>query len=203
MYFELWNSMPQTKFLIKNIKTLMKTNFRWTKQVKEVLGEDKQSIRVMGFQIVFCKKKFWRINMQFNKELSHIVKINNPEEKKWTRYEETSSKIRHAIKKYSLQKCSTSVVTKEIQTKKRYCLLKDSRYPVLKRTCEKQWRSHTPFHTAILSLVGYPKKKCPICAPSHRNKNFQGIIKKTLNASINTQVVKRWFIQWHTTQLFL
>ena len=60
----------------------MKTNFRWAKQVKEVLGEDKQSIRVMGFQIVFCKKKFWRINMQFNKELSHIVKINNPEEKK-------------------------------------------------------------------------------------------------------------------------
>lgn len=39
--------------------------------------------------------------MQFNKELSHIVKINNPEERKWTRYEETSSKRRHAIKKYS------------------------------------------------------------------------------------------------------
>ena len=42
-----------TNFLIKN----MKTNFRWAKQVKEVLGEDKHSVRVMGFQIVFCKKK--------------------------------------------------------------------------------------------------------------------------------------------------
>ena len=71
--------------------------------------------------------------MQINKELSHIVKINNSEEKK-----RTSCKIRHAIKKYSLQRCSTSVVTKEIQTKKRYCLLKDSRHPVLKRTCENQ-----------------------------------------------------------------
>ena len=39
------------------MKTLMKTNFRWAKQVKEVLGEDKHSVRVMGFQIVFCKKK--------------------------------------------------------------------------------------------------------------------------------------------------
>ena len=46
-----------TNFLIKNMKTLMKTNFRWAKQVKEVLGEDKHSVRVMGFQIVFCKKK--------------------------------------------------------------------------------------------------------------------------------------------------
>lgn len=61
----------------------MKINFRQTKDLK--INEDQKEtnsiLEQRAVKILRQKDFFEKINMQFNKELSQTIKINNPTEK--------------------------------------------------------------------------------------------------------------------------